>query len=70
MRQGIVFFSQNVLYDIDKLTTLNFHRSYIWEILKNTINKVISRVSQVQAKLDSLRKTAEEQGGDMTSDGN
>ncbi|CAG8494316.1 1118_t:CDS:10 [Paraglomus occultum] len=43
-------------------------RSYIWEILKNTINKVISRVSQIQSKLDSLRKAAEEQGGDMTSD--
>ncbi|CAB4419816.1 unnamed protein product [Rhizophagus irregularis] len=29
-------------------------KSYMWEIMKNTINKVISRVKQVQYKLDTL----------------
>ena len=30
-------------------------RSFIWEILKNTLSKVNSRVTQVKAKLDSFQ---------------
>lgn len=31
------------------------HRSFIWEILKNTLSKVNSRVVQVKAKLDEVQ---------------
>lgn len=35
---------------------LNFvGRAFIWEILKNTLSKVNSRVVQVKAKLDSFQ---------------
>lgn len=31
-------------------------RSYVWEILKNTLNKVVSRASQIKSRLDSFRQ--------------
>ncbi|CAG8487792.1 2780_t:CDS:10, partial [Acaulospora morrowiae] len=46
-------------------------RSYTWEIMKNTINKVISRVKQVAVKLESVLKPGSEnvgQGVDITSE--
>ncbi|KAG0349619.1 Component of the cap-binding complex (CBC) [Podila humilis] len=36
-----------------------WHRSFVWDILKNTLNKVISRVAQVKDKLVEVRKEAE-----------
>ncbi|KAF9190188.1 Component of the cap-binding complex (CBC), partial [Haplosporangium sp. Z 767] len=36
-----------------------WHRSFVWEILKNTLNKVISRVAQVKDKLAEVRKEYE-----------
>lgn len=51
----------------------SFFRSYIWEIMKNTINKVISRVKQVTSKLETLTNPAIEKGSlgvDITSEGN
>lgn len=36
-----------------------WHRSFVWDILKNTLNKVISRVAQVKDKLDEVRKEFE-----------
>ncbi|KAG0091883.1 Component of the cap-binding complex (CBC) [Podila epicladia] len=35
-----------------------WHRSFVWDILKNTLNKVISRVAQVKDKLVEVRKEA------------
>ncbi|CAG8672192.1 12031_t:CDS:2, partial [Funneliformis caledonium] len=44
-------------------------KSYMWEIMKNTINKVISRVKQVQYKLESLMNPPADSGIiDITSD--
>ncbi|RIA87394.1 MIF4G like-domain-containing protein [Glomus cerebriforme] len=44
-------------------------KSYMWEIMKNTINKVISRVKQVQSKLESLvNPHADSDIIDITSD--
>ncbi|CAI2183506.1 14196_t:CDS:10 [Funneliformis geosporum] len=37
-------------------------KSYMWEIMKNTINKVISRVKQVQYKLESLMNPPADSG--------
>ncbi|KAF9114720.1 Component of the cap-binding complex (CBC) [Mortierella sp. AM989] len=34
----------------------DWHRSFVWDILKNTLNKVISRVAQVKDKLIEVRK--------------
>ena len=43
----------------------------MWEIMKNTINKVISRVKQVQYKLESLINPQADSGIiDITSDCN
>ena len=39
-----------------------WHRSFVWDILKNTLNKVISRVSQVKDKLEEVRKGVEGKG--------
>ncbi|KAF9998965.1 Component of the cap-binding complex (CBC) [Entomortierella chlamydospora] len=36
-----------------------WHRSFVWDILKNTLNKVISRVAQVKDKLIEVRKEFE-----------
>ncbi|KAF9903314.1 Nuclear cap-binding protein subunit 1 [Lobosporangium transversale] len=36
-----------------------WHRSFVWDILKNTLNKVISRVAQVKDKLAEVRKEFE-----------
>ncbi|KAG0233647.1 Component of the cap-binding complex (CBC) [Actinomortierella wolfii] len=36
-----------------------WYRSYIWEILKNTLNKVLSRVAQVKDKLEEVRREAD-----------
>ncbi|KAF9932161.1 Component of the cap-binding complex (CBC) [Mortierella alpina] len=36
-----------------------WHRSFVWDILKNTLNKVISRVAQVKDKLVEVRKEFE-----------
>ncbi|KAG0365804.1 Component of the cap-binding complex (CBC), partial [Gamsiella multidivaricata] len=36
-----------------------WHRSFVWDILKNTLNKVISRVQQVKDKLVEVRKEFE-----------
>ncbi|KAG0202619.1 Component of the cap-binding complex (CBC), partial [Mortierella sp. GBA30] len=36
-----------------------WHRSFVWDILKNTLNKVISRVAQVKDKLVEVRKEYE-----------
>ncbi|CAG8674702.1 15290_t:CDS:2, partial [Acaulospora morrowiae] len=47
------------------------YESYTWEIMKNTINKVISRVKQVTVKLESMLKPGSEnvgQGVDITSE--
>lgn len=33
-----------------------WHRSFVWDILKNTLNKVISRVGQVKDKLNEVVK--------------
>ncbi|ORZ00493.1 armadillo-type protein [Syncephalastrum racemosum] len=38
-------------FESDQLA--HVERSYIWEILRNTLNKVVARVSQVRAKLQS-----------------
>ncbi|KAI8994905.1 armadillo-type protein [Pilobolus umbonatus] len=35
-------------------------RSFVWEILINTLNKVVSRVVQVKSKLDSLKEVHEQ----------
>jgi nuclear cap-binding protein subunit 1 len=47
-------------------------RSYVWEIMKNIINKVISRVNQVTAKLEMLQNPPTDdssiQGIDITSE--
>ncbi|KAF9366670.1 Component of the cap-binding complex (CBC) [Mortierella sp. NVP85] len=37
----------------------SWHRSFVWDILKNTLNKVISRVNQVKDKLVEVRKEFE-----------
>ncbi|KAG0223717.1 armadillo-type protein [Mortierella sp. GBAus27b] len=37
----------------------DWHRSFVWDILKNTLNKVISRVNQVKDKLIEVRKEFE-----------
>ncbi|KAG0005208.1 Component of the cap-binding complex (CBC) [Modicella reniformis] len=37
----------------------DWHRSFVWDILKNTLNKVISRVVQVKEKLNEVRKEFE-----------
>ncbi|KAF9426538.1 Component of the cap-binding complex (CBC) [Podila epigama] len=37
----------------------DWHRSFVWDILKNTLNKVISRVAQVKDKLAEVRAEAE-----------
>lgn len=39
---------------------LKMKRTFVWEILENTLSKVVTRVDQVQDKLDSARKTHEE----------
>ncbi|KAF9973203.1 Component of the cap-binding complex (CBC) [Actinomortierella ambigua] len=36
-----------------------WYRSYVWEILKNTLNKVLSRVAQVKDKLEEVRREAD-----------
>ncbi|KAI8381201.1 armadillo-type protein [Radiomyces spectabilis] len=41
------------VFEADQLT--NAGRSYPWEILKNTLNKVVSRVVQVKSKLESFQ---------------
>ncbi|RUP49695.1 hypothetical protein BC936DRAFT_141787 [Jimgerdemannia flammicorona] len=38
----------------------NFGRSFLWEILKNTLNKVISRVAQIKSKLEAAQHTYDE----------
>ncbi|CAG8708462.1 9313_t:CDS:10, partial [Cetraspora pellucida] len=46
-------------------------RSYMWEIMKNTINKVISRVKQVTSKRETVLNPQSEVGGqgvDITSE--
>ncbi|RHZ60069.1 hypothetical protein Glove_359g15 [Diversispora epigaea] len=46
-------------------------KSYVWEITKNTINKVISRVKQVANKLETITNPAIERGSlgvDITSE--
>lgn len=35
------------------------YRAYVWEVLKNTLSKVNSRVAQVKSKLDNLQSTHE-----------
>lgn len=37
----------------------NMYRAYVWEVLKNTLSKVNSRVAQVKAKLDNLQSIHE-----------
>ncbi|CAO3576982.1 unnamed protein product [Absidia cylindrospora] len=34
----------------------NVGRSYVWEILKNTLNKVVSRAAQIKSRLESFRQ--------------
>ncbi|KAI8083062.1 armadillo-type protein [Halteromyces radiatus] len=34
----------------------NAGRSYIWEILKNTLNKVVSRAAQIKSRLETFRQ--------------
>jgi nuclear cap-binding protein subunit 1 len=36
-----------------------YNRSFIWEILQNTLNKVVSRVAQVKAKLNNFQSLHE-----------
>ncbi|KAG9298758.1 hypothetical protein G9A89_012826 [Geosiphon pyriformis] len=45
-------------------TQNDFPRSYVWEILKNTINKVNSRVLQLQTKLKKLEVPKPNDNGD------
>lgn len=37
----------------------NMYRAYVWEVLKNTLSKVNSRVAQVKSKLDNLQSIHE-----------
>lgn len=41
------------IFEADQLRFVG--RSFIWEILKNTLSKVNSRVVQVRAKLDNFQ---------------
>ncbi|KAI8333346.1 armadillo-type protein [Chlamydoabsidia padenii] len=42
------------VFESDQLE--NAGRSYIWDILKNTLNKVVSRASQIKNRLESFRQ--------------
>ena len=35
-------------------------RSFVWEILQNTLNKVVTRVAQVKAKLEGCQQMHQE----------
>ncbi|ORX49397.1 hypothetical protein DM01DRAFT_1338083 [Hesseltinella vesiculosa] len=49
-----------VVWVFDSALMHNPSRAFIWDILKSTLDKVVSRVDQVEAKLDSFKDVHQE----------